>query len=480
MFGQKQSLVSNSVQQMAAQEQQERLLRIQAAWRAYYGKLPDPLKVKMGQPNDNVKLSYARLIVDKGVSFLFGQKLGIEADDGATESEGDAFLDEIWLANRKMTTLHRLAINGGVAGHCFARLAPPQPPRQPLPRLIVLDPATVTPTWDTDDFEHVTRFEIAWNAMDPNTGQPVAMRQLIELTNEEAAEQSGAERWRIRDQYSPADNKLWITTNDEIWPWDFCPIFHCQNLPAPNEFWGISDLEDDVLEAQRAFNFIMSNINRILRFHAHPKTWSKGTVTNSVDVSVDAILQLPMGGELHNLEMLSDLSSSITFTERIKRALHEISRVPEVATGAIENLGQISGIALQILYQPLIEKTNTKRVLYGDMITAICNAALQMAGKPVKRTILNWTEPLPADKLGEAQTAVLYDQLGVSRDTILQSLGFDPDNEADKKAEEQTDLGANVLKQFDAGGSGATTYTDAGSGQASDRVNSLVGNNASL
>ena len=82
-------MVSDTIVQEAVMAQQERLLRIQQAWLAYYGKLPKPLKVKPGQQDDNIRLSYGRLIVDKGVSFLFGDELDMDANSGTSVEDAD-------------------------------------------------------------------------------------------------------------------------------------------------------------------------------------------------------------------------------------------------------------------------------------------------------------------------------------------------------------------------------------------------------
>ena len=61
----------------------ERLAAYQRAWQAYYGEYPDPLPVSVRaglHAEDNVKLNYARLIVDKGVHALFAQPPTFDLD----------------------------------------------------------------------------------------------------------------------------------------------------------------------------------------------------------------------------------------------------------------------------------------------------------------------------------------------------------------------------------------------------------------
>jgi hypothetical protein len=318
-------------------------------------------------------------------------------------------------------------------------------PSTPYPRLVILDPATVTPIWEPDDIEKVLRYRIQYPAVNLKTGKPIVIRQLIE--------QDGA-TWRITDQVSRADSTQWVTTAEATWPYPWPPIVDCQNLPNPNEYWGISDLEEDVLQLNGAINFVLSNLARIVRFHAHPKTWGKGFTAQQLSIAVDETIVLPSpDAELRNLEMLNDLSSSIALYERLQEALHEISRIPEVATGKLDRIGQLSGVALAILYQPLLEKTESKRRTYGDMLVELNRRLLALGGHGEdNRTVLHWPELLPRDPLQERQAALLDQQLGVSADTILQRLGFDPDLEREK-SEEAADVSASTsARAYNRGG----------------------------
>lgn len=440
---QQSSIIEDQIAAALAAEERERALRFKRAWNAYYGAFPKPLKALKGRDgttvavDDNVIINYARVIVDKGVSFLFGQDVGFELDE-TEHTPAEEWLDSCWVANRKATLLQKLALNGGVCGHCFVKIVP----STPYPRLVILDPATVTPVWEPDDIEKVLRYRIQYPAVDPKTGKPIVIRQLIEL--------DGAV-WQITDQVSRADSTRWVTTAEATWPYPWPPIADCQNLPAPNEYWGISDLEDDVLQLNGAINFVLSNLARILRFHAHPKTWGKGFTAQQLSIAVDETIVLPSpDAELRNLEMLNDLSSSITLYERLREALHEISRIPEVATGKLENAGQLSGVALAILYQPLLEKTESKRSTYGDLLVELNRRLLALGGFGADNiTVLHWPELLPGDVLQERQAALLDHQLGVSASTLLQQLGYDPELEQQKRQEEDAALGDRLLTAFD-------------------------------
>lgn len=431
------------VQEQTAEER-ARLERYGKAWDAYFGYMPDPLKVKPGQANDNVKVNYARLIVDVGASDLFGEEPKFDLDPNSIEpTPPQIWLDECWRRNRKQILLQKLGINGGVCGHCFVKIVPRQ---NDVPRLINVSPEYVSVVTDPDDIDQVWRYIIQYTARDPQTGKPLTVRQVIERDE--------AGHWLVTDKVS-RNGRAWETRQVVRWSWPWAPIIDCQNLPSPNEYYGLADIEADVLALNQAYNFTKSNTQRIIRYHAHPKTWGRGFAATELKIGVDdtIILQSPTA-ELHNLEMTTDLTSSIEYAERLKRDLHETSRVPEVATGKLDSAAGLSGVALQILYQPLTQKTNAKRLTYGEMLVELNRRLLEMAGFGAAGLCsIVWGELRPHSLLEERQTLLLDKQLGVSEDTLLTKAGYDPDVERQKREEELTsvDMADQMLAAFDQG-----------------------------
>lgn len=427
----------------AHQADHERRLRIMQAWRAYEGDLPKPLKVEPGEVDDNIRLPLGQVVVNKGVSFLFPEGISFEVD-GAAASEANTWLTQCWEANRLMTTLLQTGINGAVCGDVFLKIKP----GKPFPRVIVLDPADVTVHTEEDDYQQVLAYVLQWNTVSRTTGKPIVRRQVIEH------ESPDAPRWSVSDYEQNGAN--WILLQETTWHYPWAPIVHCQNLPCPNAFHGYSDLEPSVLHVNNALNFVVSNTGRIIRFHAHPLTVATGVGPGDLVTKIGQMLKLAnVQATVKNLEMESDLGSSLTFARDLKSFFHEISRIPEVATGKVEDLGQLSGLALQILYQPLLEKTRDKRVLYGEMLRTLNRRLLELGGKGKDHVVkTHWPPVLPSDPKGDAETALLHSQLGVSDDTLQTRLGFDPEDEKKKKAEERKNagaVGADLLRQFDRG-----------------------------
>lgn len=437
-----QNAIYNSMLDILAMEESQRLERFRRNWERYYGKHPKSLKVEPGTKDDNVTLNFARMIVDKSVAFLFGKDLKFEIDEGST-TPAEVWLEEFWRQNKKMLTLQKLGLNGSVCGQAFVRLK--SEPNQRYPRLIVVNPETMIVKLAPDDHEQVLEYAIQYPSKDPVTGKPIVIRQLIY--------QDGPRAWVIEDQVGSVENLTWKTVAVERWPWPFAPVVDCQNLPEPNEYWGISDLEDDVLDLNRAMNYLVTNINRIIRFHAHPKTWGKGFRADQLVVAVDGTIVLPsFDATLQNLEMKSDLSSSVELYKRLKEVLHEVSRIPEIAMGKLQGVGMLSGVALEILYQPLLEKTNMKRLSYGELLVEVNRRALAVGGYGEENhTELHWPALLPSNPLEERQVALIDKQLGVSDDTNLSRLGYDPKLEKRKRESGQGELGDALLGAFDQG-----------------------------
>lgn len=440
------NVVSHHLLEARAADELERQVRMRAAWKAYLGQDDKPLRVEPGRPDDNAQANYARVIVDKGVAFLFGQDVTFELDETA-RTPAEEWLDGCYREHGGMLLLQKLALNGAVCGHAWAKIAPADQ-HSAYPRVIVLDPATVTVGLAVDDIERVEWYRIQYNAVDPQSGEAVVRRQTIE--------RAGA-IWQITDEESRGGSN-WRVVSSAPWPYAWPPIVDCQNLPLPNVYYGLSDLEPDVLQLNHNIDFVLSNIQRIIRFHAHPKTWAKGVLDRELRVSPDEmVIFQDAQAELHNLEMQSDLSSSIAFHDRLCQTLHEVTRVPEIATGKLQGVGALSGLALQILYQPLIEKTEVKRRTYGGLIVEMNRRLLALGGwGDDEITKIHWPELLPADTMAERQTALLDKELGVSRDTLIGQLGYDPDLEKRKRSEEQASMAEQFLTAFDRGeGEGA-------------------------
>jgi hypothetical protein len=417
--------------------------RFAVAQQAYYGQLPPALIPKPNKPNDNVQINYGRLFVDKGVSFLFGKEIGFELDE-TKETTEEEYLKLQWKRNKKMRLLHDLGVNGGIYGHPFVQmqLRPELYKGKQQVRLIVIDPMEVTVRWNPNDIEDVIWFHIRGDGISADN-KPIELRQRIER-NKDGGGWITIEEEREKAQNS-GEEKVWEVVKETPWPYSFPPIAHCQNLPAPNEFWGMADLEDDVVDLIKAINFVLSNLRKIIRYHGHPKTIGTGFTQQQIKIDTDELLILPNpDARIFNLEMTGNLQSSLDFFRTLKEALFTESRMPEIALGSMQGVGALSGVALEILYQPLLDKTETKRLLYGEMLRDLCARMLVIGGfRPSVDDVevrVTWPEILPRDMVQERQMLQIDRELGiVSKDTAATKLGYSYEIEQEKRKKEQAE-----------------------------------------
>jgi hypothetical protein len=359
----------------------ERKEDIRQAWKAYRGKFPPPLVVKKGKPDHNVISNRCEPIVNKGVSFLFGNVLEIEATEEQVEDDVEDtteptdpsspdttldtkpekptpiqdFLDGLWGDDDdQMTMLSKWDINGGVCGQNFVKLIPAQPSMK-FPRLVTLDPNLIRIVTDPDDCELHLAYIIEYPGNDNYQKKQIIARVDPDHTDAFAGEYDLDDYWTIRNYIrrgQAGSHTVWEPVGSvQIWPYPFAPIFTNQNLPNPNEAWGMPDLTPDLIGQNKIINFLQSNAAKIIENHAHPKNYATGVHAEEIKISVDEILILPSpDSKLQTLPVLSDLKATLDLIKLILDNMDEQSRVPGVALGRLESLprGTISGVALKL------------------------------------------------------------------------------------------------------------------------------------
>lgn len=429
-----------------AEEERRRNELYKRNWLYYRGQQKEGLAVKQNQFNDNLVMNLYAYIVDKGVSFLFGKEVGFQIEEGKDTAE-EQYLSEVWATNKRMTLLHNIALNGANCGHCFVEISP----RDGLPpRLINLDPAIVRPQWDADDLERVLWYKIEYPSLNPRTNKIEYKKRMIEW------QEDGT--WLITKHIKTESDRTYRQEGPSInWDYPFAPIVDWQNLPAPNEYFGRADIAN--LAGQDAVNFTASNMQRIIRFHGHPKTIGKGFKADTVSIAPDEMIVLPdKDSDVFNLEMQSDLSASRNFLQDLIDYYMQLNHVPNMNPQKV-SIGALSGFALRVLYADLLDQTETKRRLYGDGIEEIDRRVRLLNNmtdlKPTKQM---WQSPLPENKKELVDELVIEVDAGfTSKQTAQQELGRDVETEKARIAAERLEgdsLGGQLLRAFNAGNVG--------------------------
>ena len=422
---------------------------IAAAWKAYEGKLDPPLKKMEGEPDDNVLSNRMAEIVDRGVDFLFGKELEISVEEGGPE-DAQTVIDKNW--GRKETRiplLQKLAMNGALARNGFLRIRPSTSliTRATTYRLVAVDPSIVFVQTAPQDCDTVLLYCTQFSTMQTINGQKkeVYYREEISRIDPDGNAAQGLpdddDTWSIMhwtaigQKNSPPKLNSWTPAGPPIaWNYPFAPLFSCQNLPKPNDFWGYPDITPDLIGLNNALNLVQSNINRIEKIYGGPILYAPGTGNAYIMIEPGMIIQLPLSDQkIDSVAIHTDVANALVFAGTIRSDIDELSGIPGVATGRIEVMprGNLSGIAIELLFMPALKKTDKKRCGYGELIIDVSKALLVLNGMSGDIELeLSWSDPLPHDDLPSIQAGIAKLEIGISKTTVQREQGYDPVEEA--------------------------------------------------
>lgn len=415
-------------------ERKARADYVRAGWQYYRGEHRKPLKVKTGQPDPNVILNLTRKLVDTGAAMLFGLGVTFELVEGDHTPE-EEYLESVWRVNRRSILMNDIAVNGGVAGHVVVKIVPPEK-EGGFPRLINISPGIFHAFWREDDVETVLWYTLNWSE---EARQDIVRRGDV---------------WQILDYRK--NRGRWELADEQVWPFAWAPIVDWKNLPNPNMYYGLSDLEDEG-KLNDAINFLASNMNSILYHHAHPKTIGTGMRASDVqETAVGGFWTVPSpDAKVYNLEMQSDLASSMAFLDLLRSSFFSLGSQVDLSTMK-DRLGQLTNFGLRVLFYDAINRLRLKRALYGEGLTEINRRVLDLAGKgPDHITTLHWPFPLPESELEMSQVIKTDLELGiVSKETASTKRGYDWQTEQERieaeRAGEET-IGSLLLRSFERG-----------------------------
>jgi hypothetical protein len=419
-----------------------RLAVMARAWDAYDGRFPDPLKVERGEPNDNIKVNRVKAVVRASVALQFGRPPSFElpktsdGEDSSERSPEEAWLDECLRRSNWPRQLLNLGTNGGVCGTAYLRIVL----ATPYPSVQVMDPSSMAIRWNPKNMDEVTSYIWTYNSFDPATRKPIIVRQV--------AQKDDAGRWTILDQHATlgTDSKVlgWVDDASTMWPYEWPPYLHCQNLPRANEVYGEPDVTDTLIGLNRAKNFNLSNRRRIDRLHGHPIPYGTGLAGLTVDAAPGKLLQLPAGSTVGIISPSINSDAAAGLGKEIDESIELESMTPNILLGRVDQSSiPASGVALQIRLHPALVKLEMKRTTYEPLIVDLLSRLLEIGnrGRGVV-AVVKWPEPIPTDMEALRRALLIDQQIGVaSKATLADKLGYDWANEQENLDQE----GSNAM-----------------------------------
>jgi hypothetical protein len=219
------------------------------------------------------------------------------------------------------------------------------------------------------------------------------------------------------------------------------PFLVFPNIREPREFWGVSDLEAFRGPAQE-LNRAVSMLRRILELSGNPIAVIEN-VDRAEDIAVapGAVWELPERARAYLLDLLSGggVRLHIEYIDLLYRTLHDLSETPRTSFG--DNRQGLSGVALEMELQPLLQKVKRKRLIRSwvyrrraEMALALLArfdpASLGLAEATTTRLPLRvrtfWGSVLPQDRSRLIDDEVRLVEAGLhARTTAMDTLGVE-------------------------------------------------------
>lgn len=393
-------------------------------------------------------VNYARTLVRKVASYVFPAPVRFTVPP---EPDEPPVRDAANRAERLLATLGgeldlarldlALCIDAAVVGDAAVKVT--WDAAQGRPRVVAVDPATLSARWAADDPRDLRRMVQVYGLTGEDVSDlfPDVSRGRLGLESDRVyttVEEWTTARWRL----SVAGQLV----HDRPNPYGWIPYVVVANDPRPFSFWGQSDLAD-LEDVCRELNRRMSTLARVLELSGAPIAVLENVDgSEGISVGPGAKWELPEGAKAYLLDLLGGggVGLHIDYINLLYRSLHDLSETPRTAFGDAGR--DLSGAALEVEIQPLVQKVGRKRRLW-DGFYARRNALLldllerfgdeDVAG--LRRTTTIWPSVLPSDTDSAVRNTVALVGSGIqSRRTAIAELGGDdPEAELARIAAEQ-------------------------------------------
>lgn len=473
-----------------------RLQRIKEAWNFYEGYHWEGID---DLDSTQVTFNYCRPFVNKFVAFEFGKGFTIntpsefdslevtvndhivvedvdEDHDGVFEEEErlpepiirektlQEFLNDVWDSNKKDTLLTELGQTKSITGEAWVKVQYQSPedlidPFEEYPngkiKLSVVPTQFVFPTFGEHDKDRIESLLVMY---------PIKSRRETGVLFKRSVETTVLykEVW-TNEEIVVYEDKEEVDRMEN--PYGFIPFVQIKNFPIAGRTYGLGDL-DDVIPLNIEYNTKKSDVSEVIDYHSAPITLVYGAKIGNLEKGANKVWGgLPKDAKVENLSLQGDLVASNNYINSIRTSMCEIAGIPETVLGGASAISNTSGVALQYINLPLIEKTRVKRSCSKDGLERVNKIILFLSiyhGLIVKpeevsmRSFVNNSvelpDTLPKDELLELQRIEQEMKLAIEcRHGALERLGVDNISrklaEIDREREAHPELFNPALQQ---------------------------------
>ena len=406
-------------------EDAQRLGRYSAFYDFYNGK-----QWKKARPDKErqVTANFARLFVNKGASFLMAKGWTVKDKDDVGSREQLEFINAVWEINNKELISIECAQVGGIFGDAFLTILPNS---QKGISINVVPPMFCTPIFHPTNktllvgaiIEYPLNVDVTSNPATGGTRGPGLLTMLIDSMTV--------------SQY--IDGK---EVYKQVHGLGEVPLVFIKNRIEATSTYGTSDIAA-VCDMNRLYNEKLQDISDIINYHAAPVTLAYGIRMKNMIKGARKMwsgLPNPKDAKIENLELKSDLGASNTNLETIRKLMFMLAEMPEAAFGDINAISNTTGLAIQLMYGPMLDSLGFKRISYGSGFSAanriITKYGIKLGYLTAPKlytwldmakyyaTSIDWADPLPIDELLRLNMVISRLQNGLmTMDDALSTLG---------------------------------------------------------
>lgn len=382
-----------------------------------------------------IPINYSRYIIDKLANWQFEKPVDI-AVSGERKTKDGKERKEILVAEKDLYETHKknnmnlklqqsakeCNTSGGVV---FKMIYDDKLGIRFLPRPRI----ECFPITEFDDYEKLTKVHfVAFKSDD------IIWKQTFEMIGDKCLFEEATYNVKLNLKLEKVIQKPIYLGSDKKYL-DFIPVYIIPNNPALGMIWGYSELIDlipiideldkkysDSSDALRFEMFAITIMMNIKQF-----TDAKGK-TSRPKTKPGAVWDLISAGTGDIKPEIKKLESKFAYTDTLKNhidnlkdIMFELSSVIQVNPAVISKLGNLSGVALKLMFAAMISKTNTKNTIWKPKLEQMYADSLKMRATyesysyPEEADIEIITHmPIPLNEKEEVEIALLKLTAGLS------------------------------------------------------------------
>lgn len=388
----------------------------------------------------NTYINMVKMTADRTVSFLFPDMPVVELDPNSIEPTNE----EIWVKklldyNGGLSLLTKLGLRGFLSGHNFVKIVP----GNPYPKIISLDPNSVTMFWRADDINDVLWYEVRYYAQ----GR-IWIQDYVKIEDDLWAIVTYKTRIRNQELIGQAPGNVGEANatldylefgadkfeheSTALHTSKIPPIVAWSHYPNPDDIYGAGEFNQSDL--QDLINRIASERNRIIRENSDPVDVLIGADADEIESHSNMYAISNPSAKVTRLQMNGDLTGLNNVLDKLIETYLSIARVV-LLKGEAKDLQRVTNASVRTLFLDALAKNQVLQDVYKRSLSHIIRLCLEMAYADGEVEInpdtiditIGFASPLPVDMTEVVNTVNIAMNAGVmSKRTGRIKLNLDP------------------------------------------------------